>query len=149
MAFVTNCLFHFQSHKFRTCLEMSFSNLINVLMCFLEMFLGKFNFLMYLNHKRFLRLTSHIAPTMRFDIDDSDPPDLRLFSRLNKCFIVLLSESTWKEPKSQEKLLATSENFKEFPLFVLVIHKSRDSEFGIHRNLEYPIVELSMEEVIS
>ena len=84
---------------------------------------------------------------MRFDIEDSDPPDPRLLSHLNKCFIVLTSEVNWKIQKSHEKLLAISENFKEYPLFVMVIHKSRESEFGFHRNLEYPIVELSTNEV--
>lgn len=93
------------------------------------------------------RLTNNIIPTIRFNIEDSDPPDSRLFSHLNKCFIVILSETNWKEPKSREKLTAIAEKFKEFPLFVMVVHKSRDSEFGIYKNLEYPIVELSMDEV--
>ena len=144
-----SCLWPHPSHKFRTCLKMSFNVLINVPMFFLEMFQGELCHYIarYSCHRHFFRLRNNLAPTMRFDIEDSDPPDPRLLSHLNKCFIVLTSEVNWKKQKSHEKLLAISENFKEYPLFVMVIHKSRESKFGFHRNLEYPIVELSTNEV--
>ena len=100
------------------------------------------------SQRNLFRMSHNIVPTMRFDIEDSDPPDPRLFTHLNKCFIVILSEINWKTPKSRRKLLEISDNFKEYPLFVIVIHISKDSEFGIHKNLEYPVVELSMEEVM-
>ena len=62
-----------------------------------------------------------------------------------KCFIFLSSEENWF--KSIELIDKVSQFFHTYPLFVVIVHRKIKSSYVTLKNLNYPVIQFTINEV--